>query len=60
MTEIYEELAEEKVYINKTMDERYPLMARAIYQEGSIQMIYYVAGLKLGKNQLWGRPTSLP
>ena len=50
MTEIYGELAEEKVYINKTMDERYPLMARAIYQDGSMQMIIMLPGLKLGEN----------
>ena len=52
MTEIYEELAEEKVYINKTMDERYPLMARAIYQEGSIQMIIMLWGLSWEKMTL--------
>ena len=39
MTEIYDELLEEKVYINKTMDERYPLMVRGIYEDGKLQMV---------------------
>lgn len=52
MTEIYSELAEEKVYINKTMDERYPLMARAIYQDGSMQMIIMLWGLSWEKMTL--------
>ena len=46
------ELAEEKVYINKTMDERYPLMARAIYQDGSMQMIIMLWGLSWEKMTL--------
>ena len=45
MTGVYEELAEEKVYINKNMDPRYPLMARAIYENGDIKTI------KLDTNQ---------
>ena len=45
MTEIYEELKEQKVYINKSMDEKYPLMANAIYEGGKIQMIIMLWGL---------------
>lgn len=45
MTEIYEELKEHKVYINKTMDERYPLMVNAIYGEDEIQMMIMLWGL---------------
>lgn len=52
MPEIYAELAEEKVYINKTMDERYPLMARAIYQDGSMHMIIMLWGLSWEKMTL--------
>ena len=52
MTEVYEELEEEKVYINKTMDPRYPLMARAIYEDGSIKMIIMLWGLSWEKMTL--------
>ena len=52
MTELYEELQEEKVYINKTMDPRYPLMARAIYEDGDIKMIIMLWGLSWEKMTL--------
>lgn len=45
MTEVYEELKEERVYINKTMNPHYPLMARAIYSDGSMQMIIMIWGI---------------
>lgn len=52
MTEVYEELAEEKVYINKNMNPRYPLMARAIYENGDIKMIIMLWGLSWEKMTL--------
>lgn len=52
MTEVYEELQEEKVYINKNMDPRYPLMARAIYEDGEIKMIIMLWGLSWEKMTL--------
>lgn len=52
MTEVYEELTEEKVYINKNMDPRYPLMARAIYENGDIKMIIMLWGLSWEKMTL--------
>ncbi len=45
MTEVYEVLAEGKVYINRQMDERYPLMANAIYENEKMQMMVFVWGL---------------
>ena len=42
--ELYEKLREKKVFINKTMDERYPLMADAIYSEDRMQLILMVWG----------------
>lgn len=45
MLPVYEELKERKVYINKSMDERYPLMANAIYEGDEIQMILFLWGL---------------
>ena len=45
MEEMYEELQEHKVYINKNMDERYPLMADAIYSEDNMQLILMVWGI---------------
>ena len=45
MKELYEPLSEHKVYINKSMDERYPLMADAIYSEDEMQLILMVWGI---------------
>ena len=45
MTEIYDELKEQKVYINKSMDDKYPLMVNAIYESGKIQMLIMLWGL---------------
>lgn len=45
MVDIYTELKEQKVYINKKMDPNYPLMAKGIYEGGKIQMIIMLWGL---------------
>lgn len=45
MTEMYRELKEQRVYINRTMDERYPLMAAAIYSEEQMQIIMMLWGI---------------
>ncbi len=45
MKELYEPLSEKKVYINKNMDARYPLMANAIYAEEEMQIILMVWGI---------------
>ena len=45
MPDIYQELAERSVYINKAMAEEYPLMATAIYEEEEIRLIIMVWGL---------------
>lgn len=45
MGELYDTLKEGKVYINRKMDERYPLMANAIYEKDAMQMIIMVWGL---------------
>ena len=45
MGEVYETLLERKVYINRKMDERYPLMANAIYDGNEMQMLIFVWGL---------------
>lgn len=45
MGELYEALSEGKVYINRKMDERYPLMARAISENNQMQMLFFVWGL---------------
>ena len=39
MGELYETLAAGKVFINRKMDERYPLMASAICENDEMQMI---------------------
>lgn len=45
MPDIYQELAERRVYINQAMAEEYPLMATAIYEEEEIRLIIMVWGL---------------
>lgn len=45
MEAMYTVLAEKKVYINKNMDERYPLMANAIYSEDEMQLILMIWGI---------------
>lgn len=45
MGELYETLMERKVYINKSLDERYPLMANAIFEADKIQMIICIWGI---------------
>lgn len=45
MGEMYETLAQQKVYINRTMDERYPLMANAIFEQDEMQLIIMVWGI---------------
>lgn len=44
--EMYESLVEKQVFINRKLDERYPLMANAIYDENrSMQMIIMIWGI---------------
>jgi len=45
MGEMYETLAAGKVFINRTMDERYPLMANAIFENEQMQMLVFIWGL---------------
>lgn len=43
--EIYEALTEKRVYINKRLEEGYPLMANAVYSEDNIQLIIMIWGI---------------
>lgn len=45
MGELSETLKEGKVYINRQMDERYPLMANAIFENDTMEMLIFVWGL---------------
>ncbi len=45
MGELYTTICENKVYINRKMDNRYPLMANAIYEGGAMQIIVMVWGM---------------
>lgn len=45
MGELYETLTARKVYINRKLDERYPLMANAIYENDEMKMIVMVWGI---------------
>lgn len=45
MEELYETVTAGKVYINRQMDERYPLMANAIFENDKMQMLVFVWGL---------------
>lgn len=45
MGDMYRQISEKKVYINKNMEERYPLMANAIYAGDEMQLILMVWGI---------------
>lgn len=45
MKEMYQALTEQSVYVNKQLKEEDPLMAKAIYEGGEIQMIIMIWGL---------------
>jgi len=42
---VYEAIKDRKVYVNKEMDEKYPLMANAIYSEDEMQLIVMIWGI---------------
>lgn len=52
MGELYETISAQKVYINRKMDSKYPLMANAIFENGNMQMIIMVWGLSWEKMTL--------
>lgn len=45
MGEFYETIMSRKVYINKTLDDKYPLMATAIFENDKIQTILCIWGI---------------
>lgn len=45
MGEVFDALLARRVYINRKMDERYPLMANAIYEGNEMRMLVFVWGL---------------
>lgn len=45
MGEFYETISANKVFINRKMDSKYPLMANAIFENNNMQMIIMVWGL---------------
>lgn len=45
MGELYETLTQRKVFINRKMEEHYPLMANAIFENEEMQMIIMVWGI---------------
>ena len=45
LTEIYEELKEHRVYVNRTLHEGYPMMASAIYEGDQMQIILMIWGI---------------
>ena len=52
MKDMYDELLAHRVYINKTMDSNYPLMACAVYSEDHQDLTIMEACLKSGVNYL--------
>lgn len=45
MEDMYNVIAQHKVYINRTMDDRYPLMANALFEEDKMQLILMIWGI---------------
>lgn len=46
MTDVYADISNKRVFINRSLDERYPRMADAIYSEDKMQLIVMVWGLQ--------------
>jgi nucleoside-diphosphate-sugar epimerase len=45
LTDVYDSMKQRKVYVNKSMDSRYPEMAVAIYSEDDMQLLLMVWGI---------------
>lgn len=45
LDEVYETVAERKVYVNKTLDPRYPMMANAIFDNDQVKTIIMIWGI---------------
>lgn len=45
MEDVYNDLIEKKVYINKNLKHEYPLMANAIYEEEQMQILIFIWGI---------------
>ena len=45
MTAMYEDLKERRVFINKSMQEKLPLMASAVYSEDGMELIFMLWGI---------------
>lgn len=45
MESMYNEIKERRVYINKTMEEKFPLMASAVYSSDQMQLILMIWGI---------------
>ncbi|MBO7698675.1 MAG: NAD(P)-dependent oxidoreductase, partial [Erysipelotrichaceae bacterium] len=45
MEEVYEQISQKRVYINKKLDDRYPLMANAIYDREKMKLIVFAWGI---------------
>ncbi len=45
MGELYSTLCEHKVFINRKLDENYPLMANAVFEEGKMRVLLFVWGI---------------
>lgn len=45
LEDIYKEIAANKVYINRSMDTRYPLMAKGIFENEKLKLLVFVWGL---------------
>lgn len=52
MKPMYEEIKERRVYINRALDPKYPLMANAIYENDEIKLIIMVWGIPWEKMTL--------
>jgi len=52
MTPMYNEIKEHRVYVNRELDARYPLMANAIYENDNVKLIIMVWGIPWEKMTL--------
>lgn len=52
LTDVYNEIKDKRVYINRTMDDKYPLMASAIFSQDGMEFIIMVWGISWDRMNL--------
>ena len=52
LEEVYDEISAQKVYVNKTLKKKYPLLANAIFENDNMEILIFVWGIPLERLNL--------